>query len=186
MWFIAGLGNPDSIHKLTRHNLGFDVADSLVNYYKFKVLKKDKNKELYQGYIDNEKCFICKPLNYINLSGPVVSEIIKFYKIPKQKIVIIHDDIDLIVGKIKTKIGGGNGGHNGLASIDEYLGENYNRIRIGIDHPGHKDLVSSYVLNKFLKSEEEIINKKIYKMVKNIELIFSDIPLFLTKISEQN
>ena len=78
MWFIGGLGNPDSVHKLTRHNLGFDVADSLVNYYKFKVLKKDKNKELYQGYINHEKCFICKPLNYINLSGPVVSEIIKF------------------------------------------------------------------------------------------------------------
>ena len=97
MWFIGGLGNPDSVHKLTRHNLGFDVADSLVNYYNFKVLKKDKNKELYQGYIDNEKCFICKPLNYINLSGPVVSEIIKFYKIPKQKIIII-------VGKNHTTI----------------------------------------------------------------------------------
>ena len=79
MWFIGGLGNPDSVHKLTRHNLGFDVADSLVNYYKFKVLKKDSKKEVYQGYIDKEKCFICKPLNYINLSGPVVSEIIKFY-----------------------------------------------------------------------------------------------------------
>ena len=73
-----------------------------------------------------------------------------------------------------------------MESIDQFIGENYFRIRIGIDHPGHKDLVSSYVLNKFSKSEEEIISKKIDKIVKNIELIFSDIPLFLTKISEQN
>ena len=122
----------------------------------------------------------------MNLSGKPVQEIVNFYKIERNKIYVIHDDIDLELGKIKVKLGGGNGGHNGLASIDEYLGENYNRIRIGIDHPGHKDLVSSYVLNKFSKSEEEIINKKIDKMVKNIELIFSDIPLFLTKISEQN
>ena len=184
MWFIGGLGNPDSVHNLTRHNLGFDVVDSLVNYYKFKVFKKDKNKELYQGYIDNEKCFICKPLNYINLSGPVVSEIIKFYKIPNQKIIIIHDDIDLIVGKIKTKIGGGNGGHNGLSSIDEYLGKDYNRIRIGINHPGNKNLVSNYVLNNFSNLEDMIISKKIDLIKNNIALIFSDIPLFLTKISK--
>ena len=183
MWFIAGLGNPDSIHKFTRHNLGFDVADSLVNYYKFKVLKKDKNKELYQGYIDNKKCFICKPLNYINLSGPVVSEIIKFYKIPKQKIVIIHDDIDLIVGKIKTKIGGGNGGHNGLASIDESIGVNYKRIRIGVGHPGSKELVSKYVLKKFLKGERNIIDKKIDLLTKYFSLVFENEGLLLTKIA---
>ena len=183
MWFIAGLGNPDSIHKLTRHNLGFDVADSLINYYKFKVLKKDKKKELYQGHIDNEKCIICKPLNYINLSGPVVSEIIKFYKIPKQKIVIIHDDIDLIVGKIKTKIGGGNGGHNGLASIDESIGVKYKRIRIGVGHPGSKELVSKYVLKKFLKDERNIIDKKIDLLTKYFSLVFENEGLLLTKIA---
>ena len=183
MWFIGGLGNPDSVHNLTRHNLGFDVADSLVNYYKFKVLKKDKNKELYQGYINHEKCFICKPLNYINLSGPVVSEIIKFYKIPRQKIVIIHDDIDLIVGKIKTKIGGGNGGHNGLASIDESIGVNYKRIRIGVGHPGSKELVSKYVLKKFLKEERNIIDKKIDLLTKYFSLVFENEGLLLTKIA---
>ena len=183
MWFIGGLVNPDSIHKLTRHNLGFDVADSLVNYYKFKVLKKDSKKEVYQGYIDKEKCFICKPLNYINLSGPVVSEIIKFYKIPKQKIIIIHDDIDLIVGKIKTKIGGGNGGHNGLASIDESIGVNYKRIRIGVGHPGSKELVSKYVLKKFLKGERNIIDKKIDLLTKYFSLVFENEGLLLTKIA---
>ena len=185
MWFIGGLGNPDSVHKLTRHNLGFDVADSLVNYYKFKVLKKDKNKELYQGYIDNEKCFICKPLNYINLSGPVVSEIIKFYKIPKQKIIIIHDDIDLIVGKIKTKIGGGNGGHNGLASIDESIGVNYKRIRIGVGHPGSKELVNNYVLSKIQTDEKKIYINLIENISKNFDLIFNNQTLFLNRIYQK-
>jgi PTH1 family peptidyl-tRNA hydrolase len=111
---------------------------------------------------------------------------IKEDKIKLDHTFVIHDDLDLELSKVKIKQGGGNGGHNGLESIDQFIGENYFRIRIGIDHPGHKDLVSSYVLNKFSKSEEEIINKKIDKLVKNIELIFSDIPLFLTKISEQN
>ena len=120
------------------------------------------------------------------LSGKAVSEIVNFYKIKLDNTFVIHDDLDLELSKVKIKQGGGNGGHNGLESIDQFIGENYFRIRIGIDHPGHKDLVSSYVLNKFLKSEEEIINKKIDKMVNNIELIFSDIPLFLTKISEQS
>ena len=149
-------------------------------------IKEDKKKELYSGVINNQKIFVLKPLTFMNLSGKAVSEIVNFYKIKLDHTFVIHDDLDLELSKVKIKQGGGNGGHNGLESIDQFIGENYFRIRIGIDHPGHKDLVSSYVLNKFSKSEEEIINKKIDKMVKNIELIFSDIPLFLTKISEQN
>ena len=149
-------------------------------------IKADKIKELYSGIINNQKIFVLKPLTFMNLSGKAVSEIVNFYKIKLDHTFVIHDDLDLELSKVKIKQGGGNGGHNGLESIDQFIGENYFRIRIGIDHPGHKDLVSSYVLNKFSKSEEEIINKKIDKMVKNIELIFSDIPLFLTKISEQN
>ncbi len=134
-------------------------------------------------------------LNYNNtrhnvgfhLADNIISHFnLDFYKIKLDHTFVIHDDLDLELSKVKIKQGGGNGGHNGLESIDQFIGENYFRIRIGIDHPGHKDLVSSYVLNKFSKSEEEIINKKIDKIVKNIELIFSDIPLFLTKISEQN
>ena len=122
----------------------------------------------------------------MNLSGKPLLEIVNFYKIKKNNIFVIHDDLDLEIAKIKIKKGGGNGGHNGLASIDEYLGENYNRIRIGIGHPGHKDLVSSYVLNNFLKEEDDIIEKKLNKIIDYFDLIFSDIPLFLTKINEDN
>jgi len=186
MFLICGLGNPGENYKNTRHNVGFHLVDNIILNFNLDKIKEDRLKELYSGVINNQKLFVLKPLTFMNLSGKAVSEIVNFYKIKLDHVFIIHDDLDLELSKVKIKQGGGNGGHNGLESIDQFIGKNYIRIRIGIDHPGNKDLVSSYVLNKFLKSEEEIINKKIDKMVNNIELIFSDIPLFLTKISEQN
>ena len=186
MFLICGLGNPGVSYKNTRHNVGFHLADNIISHLNLDKIKEDKIKELYSGLINNQKLFVVKPLTFMNLSGKAVSQIVNFYKIKLENTFVIHDDLDLELSKVKIKQGGGNGGHNGLESIDQYVGENYFRIRIGIDHPVHKDLVSSYFLNKFLKKEEQIINKKIDKMVNNIELIFSDIPLFLTKISEQS
>ena len=186
MYLICGLGNPGINYKNTRHNIGFHLADNIISQLNLNKIKEDKIKELYSGEINSSKLFVLKPLTYMNLSGKAVSQIVNFYKIKLDNIFVIHDDLDLELSKVKIKQGGGNGGHNGLESVDKFIGENYYRIRIGIDHPGHKDQVSTYVLNKFLKSEVEIINKKIDKMADNIELIFSDIPLFLTKISEQS
>ncbi len=184
MFLICGLGNPGEKYKNTRHNLGFYVADTIISKFNLNKIKEDKIKQLYSGEINNNKIYLIKPLTFMNLSGKAISEIISFYKIKLDNTFVIHDELDLELSKVKIKQGGGNGGHNGLESIDQFVGKNYFRIRIGIGHPGNKDLVSSYVLNKFLKEEEEIISKKIYKMVNNIELIFSDIPLYLTKINE--
>ena len=186
MFLICGLGNPGENYKNTRHNVGFHLVDNIILNFNLDKIKEDRLKELYSGVINNQKLFVLKPLTFMNLSGKAVSEIVNFYKIKLDHVFIIHDDLDLELSKVKIKQGGGNGGHNGLESIDQFIGKNYIRIRIGIDHPGNKDLVSSYVLNKFLVSEEEIINKKVDIMVNNIELIFSDIPLFLTKVSEQS
>jgi len=186
MFLICGLGNPGIKYNNTRHNVGFHLANNIIDNFNLDKIKEDKKKELYSGVINNQKIFVLKPLTFMNLSGKAVSEIVNFYKIKLDNIFVIHDDLDLELSKVKIKQGGGNGGHNGLESIGQYIGESYFRIRIGIGHPGRKDLVSNYVLNKFLKSEEEIINKKIDKMVNNIELIFTDISLFLTKISEQH
>ncbi len=186
MFLICGLGNPGVNYKNTRHNIGFNLADNIVRHFNFDKIKEDKIKELYSGLINNQKLFVLKPLTFMNLSGKAVSEVVNFYKINLDHIFVIHDDLDLELSKVKIKQGGGNGGHNGLESIDKFIGENYFRIRIGIDHPGHKDLVSSYVLNKFLEAEGEILNKKINKIIDNLELIFSDIPLFLSKISDQS
>ena len=184
MFLICGLGNPGSSYSNTRHNVGFKLADKIVNHFKIPNIKQDKSKELYSGSIKNFKVFILKPLTFMNLSGKTVLEIVNFYKIKKDNIFVIHDDLDLQLGKVKIKNGGGNGGHNGLASLDEYIGENYNRIRIGIGHPGHKDLVSNYVLNNFQKLEKELLDKKFEKIIENFDLMLSNTSLFLTKIAE--
>ncbi len=183
MFLICGLGNPGVRYKDTRHNVGFKLADQIIHYYDFTILRANKESELFSGNINNKKVLIVKPLTFMNLSGKTVMEIINFYKIKKNNLFVIHDDLDLKLAKIKIKKGGRNGGHNGLSSIDQYLGEEYNRIRIGIDHPGHKDLVSKYVLNKFSNEEVEVLDKKFEKVVTNLSYIFIDIPFFLTKIS---
>ena len=183
MWFICGLGNPDIKYQYTRHNLGFNLIDALVEYYNFNLIKKDKELELYKGILDQKNCLLCKPLTYMNKSGPPISKIKNFYKISKSKLIIIHDDLDLSVNKIKIKTGGGNGGHNGLLSVDESIGNNYKRLRIGIGHPGMKEMVSAYVLEKFSNQDRQLIDKKIKLLTKHFSLIFEDDRLFLTKIA---
>ena len=103
----------------------------------------------------------------------------------KKKIYIIHDDLDLELGKVKIKFGGGNGGHNGLSSIDEMIGKDYYRIRVGIDHPGMKHLVSNYVLNKFNAEEIKKIDNQLDNVTKNFETLLNDTGLFLTKLAEE-
>ncbi len=184
MFLICGLGNPGERYTNTRHNVGFKLVDIIVDYFAFNKIKDDKEMQLYSGVINNNKVLVLKPLTFMNLSGKVVSKIIRFYKVNKDNVFIIHDDLDLDLAKIKIKKGGSNGGHNGLLSIDEYVGENYFRLRIGIDHPGHKDLVSNYVLSNFSEKEEEILNKKLDKIKTNLDIFLTNIPLFLTRISE--
>ena len=185
MFLICALGNPGKKYSRTRHNIGFKLADKIIKYFNFSLIKNDKTKMIYLGNINNYKILILKPLTFMNLSGKAVIETINFYKIKKDKVFVIHDDLDLKLAKIRIKKGGGNGGHNGLSSIDEYVGKEYNRVRIGIDRPINKNQVSDYVLNDFTSSEEKILDKKLEKITKNISLLFIDIPLFLTKIAQE-
>ena len=185
MFLICGLGNPGLKYVNTRHNVGFKLIDKLIVKYNFESYKKDKKKEIFKGSIGKYKCFLIKPLTFMNLSGTAIKEVLDFYKIKKNHLYVIHDDLDLKTGKIKIKLGGGNGGHNGLESIDEIIGKNYNRLRIGVDHPGSKDLVSKYVLSKFLKNEIIIIENKLVKIVEFFQLALEDTNLFLTRITEK-
>jgi len=185
MFLICGLGNPGKEYINTRHNVGFNLIDKISSYYNFYPLKKDNKKEVLKGLINNHSCLLMKPLNFMNLSGQPVQEIMNFYKIGKNKLYVIHDDIDLELGKIKFKLGGGNGGHNGLLSIDEMIGNEYYRLRIGIDHPGLKDMVSNYVLNKFNKEEINVIERKLNKVTDNFGILLEDSGLFLTKLAEE-
>ena len=186
MFLICGLGNPGKDYINTRHNIGFNLIDKLSSFYNFLPFKKDGKKEVLKGDINHQSCLLMKPLNFMNLTGQPKQEIVNFYKIEKKKIYIIHDDLDLELGKVKLKFGGGNGGHNGLTNIDEMISNNYNRIRIGISHPGAKNLVSSYVLNKFTNNEMSLIETKLDKVTENFNTLLDDQVLFLTKLAEDN
>ena len=185
MFLICGLGNPGKKYINTRHNVGFNLLDKVSSFYNFSSFKKDSKKEILKGLIDNKICLLMKPLNFMNLSGQPIQEIMNFYKIAKNKIYILHDDLDLELGKVKIKLGGGNGGHNGLNNVDEMIGNDYYRLRVGIDHPGMKHLVSNYVLNKFTNEEINILNDKLDKITKNFHLLLKDSGLFLTKLAEE-
>ena len=186
MFLICGLGNPGKEYIDTRHNIGFALIDKLVSFYNFISYKKDSKKEIFKGVINNNSCFLLKPLNFMNLSGQPIREVMNFYKIEKNRLFIVHDDLDLELGKVKVKVGGGNGGHNGLSNIDEMIGNDYYRIRIGINHPGSKALVSNYVLNKFTNDEMNTIEKKLDKVTNNFNILLEDQVLFLTKLAEDN
>ena len=183
MWFICGLGNPGKKFEKTRHNVGFELLDAIVNKNNIRIKKKNQSCNIFEGVIDNNKCIFCKPLTYMNDSGSIIRKLTNFYKIEKNKIIIIHDDLDLILGKVKIKSGGGNGGHKGLASIDQCINNNYIRIRLGIDHPGSKELVSKFVLNKFNKVERKTMDKIINFLSSNFNLFFKNKELLLTKLS---
>ena len=183
MLLICGLGNPGKKYVNTRHNVGFLLIDNLVKKYNFSLIKKDKIKELYKGIINRNNTLLIKPLVFMNLSGDPINQTLKYYKIKKNNLYVIHDDLDLKTAKLKLKIGGSNGGHKGLQSIDNIIGKQYNRLRIGINHPGNKNEVSKYVLEKFTKIEKIKINNKLEIICKNFDLLLSDTSLFLTKVA---
>jgi len=123
--------------------------------YNLPAFKPKGKAFITEGSIEGVKCLFLKPMNFMNNSGTSVSQLANFYKIPLEDVIVFHDELDLPFAKIRTKIGGGSGGHNGLRSIEAHLGKDYRRVRIGIDHPGHKDQVTSHVLGNFSKQEIE-------------------------------
>ncbi|MCL2629440.1 MAG: aminoacyl-tRNA hydrolase [Alphaproteobacteria bacterium] len=159
MWLVVGLGNPG--YNGTRHNLGFEAADLTAGGEEFKKFKSSL-------VAKTDGMIIAKPQTFMNLSGGAVQELMAFYKIPLERVIVIHDDIDLPIGEIRTKIGGGTGGHNGLKDIDEKVGQEYFRIRIGVGHPRDSESplmeVSDWVLGKAPKidisSVPDIIKEK--------------------------
>lgn len=157
MFLIVGLGNPGSEYKGNRHNIGFMAADEFVRRYNFAAWRVRFNGETAEGTLDGEKIIILKPMTYMNKSGIAVRAAMDFYKIPVENIIVLHDELDLPVGKVKAKTGGGAGGHNGLRSIDEHCSQDYIRVRIGIGHPGHRDRVTGYVLSNFTKEAQEVL-----------------------------
>jgi len=168
---LVGLGNPESKYKLNRHNVGFMAIDSIVAKYKLAPYKTKFQSQIVTKKINDTPVIFSKPQTFMNLSGKSIGNILNFYKLKCENVIVIHDDLDLNLGTVKTKIGGSSGGHNGLKSLDSIIGKNYRRLRIGIGHPGDKTLVNNYVLGDFSKSENVIINI----LIKNISLNFDKI-----------
>lgn len=163
MFLVVGLGNPGAQYADTRHNVGFMAADEIHRRYNFSPWRSKFSGLIAEGTIEGEKVYLLKPQTFMNLSGNSVVQAANFYKILPDKVAVIHDDMDLATDKVKAKIGGGSGGHNGIKSIDANISPNYNRIRIGVGHPREKggDNVINYVLSGFSKQDRENIEKDI-------------------------
>ena len=153
MRLIVGLGNPGSRHARNRHNIGFIAAEAIARRHGFAAFRSRFKGELAEGVIGGERLLLLLPQTFMNLSGEAVLAAMSFYRIAPAEIVVIHDELDLRPGKVRVKLGGGNAGHNGLRSIDAMIGPDFWRIRIGIGHPGVKELVHPYVLQNFPPDE---------------------------------
>ncbi|MET1026260.1 MAG: aminoacyl-tRNA hydrolase [Dongiaceae bacterium] len=154
MRLVVGLGNPGPSHAGNRHNIGFMAAGEIVRRHSFSGRRERFQGITWEGSINHEKIIVLCPLTYMNESGRAVQAALQFFKLQPHDAVVIHDELDLPLGRLRVKRGGGAGGHNGLRSIDAHLGNDYWRLRLGIDHPGIKDLVKHYVLQDFAKAEQ--------------------------------
>jgi len=163
MTLFIGLGNPGSQYEDTRHNIGFKVIDMLVN----DSGARDISKSSFYGVLARSaNTLFLKPTTYMNLSGKSAQAIKHFFKIDLENIIVIHDDIDLPYGAVRFKRGGGHGGHNGLKSLDEMIGKEYLRVRIGVGKPEHKSQVADYVLHDFNEAEAEQLDALITHVAK--------------------
>ncbi|MBK8083007.1 MAG: aminoacyl-tRNA hydrolase [Devosia sp.] len=154
MHLIVGLGNPGDKYRHNRHNIGFMAVDAIARRHGFPAFREKYQGLIAEGQVGGDRVLLLKPQTYMNSSGDSVQAVARFYKLGPADVSVIYDEIDLAPGKVRIKIGGGNGGHNGLRSIDPQIGTGYRRIRLGVGHPGHKDLVMPHVLGDFAKAEE--------------------------------
>ena len=172
MKLIIGLGNPGSVHLDNRHNLGFMALDSLSRHYQFENWKSKFDGMFAAKLFGSEKIILIKPQTYMNLSGSCIGKFKLFFKVSENDIFVIYDDIDLELGHIKFKQGGGDAGHRGVRSIAQHLGtKDFNRIRMGIGRPRTKEEVSSFVLSNFSNAEKDKIVILIQKLCEDFEEI---------------
>lgn len=154
MILFAGLGNPGAKYAGNRHNIGFMAVDAIIRRHGFSAPRKRFQGDICEGVLDGERVLALKPQTFMNDSGRSVGEVVNFYKLEPDQIVVFHDELDLEPGKVRVKHGGGTAGHNGLRSIGSHIGPHFTRIRLGIGHPG-REKVLAYVLKDFSKAERD-------------------------------
>ena len=172
MLLLVGLGNPGSNYTNTRHNIGFKIIDAINSHFKLSKQKPKFKGLLTTGNIDEKKIYAIKPLTFMNNSGTAIKELIDYFKIDAKDVIVFHDDMDI-------DFGGTSAGHNGIESIDKFIGKDYSRVRIGIGHPKQRKKVNNHVLEDFKDDEEEKIKEITENIVKQIPtLIDKKIDLF--------
>ena len=171
MRLLVGLGNPGARYAGNRHNIGFMVVDKIARRHGVGPWRRRFNGVAAEGPIGAERALLLLPGTYMNDSGLAVAEAARFYKLEPASVIVVHDELDLAPGKVRVKAGGGSAGHNGLRSVTAHIGNDYKRVRIGVGHPGDKDLVLNYVLNDFAKSERPWVEALCDIIAENAELI---------------
>lgn len=155
MKLIVGLGNPGAKYAQNRHNIGFMAVERIASDHGFGAWKSKFQGQMAEGRLGSTTVMLLKPETFMNLSGQSVGEAMRYLKLTPADVVVFHDEIDLAPGKVRLKSGGGHAGHNGLRSIHAHIGADYDRVRLGVGHPGHKDAVPGYVLRDFPKADAD-------------------------------
>ena len=186
MILLVGLGNPTPDSQENRHNIGFKIIDAINQKFGLSKQKPKFKGLLTTGNISNKKVYAIKPLTFMNNSGICIRELIEYFKINIEDVIIFHDDLDIDFGKIKAKFGGSNAGHNGIASIDKFIGKDYSRVRVGIGKPEQKVKTSDYVLNNFNEEEKIQLEKIILNIINSIPiLIDKKLDLFSSTVNNK-
>jgi PTH1 family peptidyl-tRNA hydrolase len=171
MLLIVGLGNPGRRYAGNRHNIGFMAADEIHRRHGFSPWRARFEGETSDGQLAGEKAVLLKPATFMNESGRAVGQAMRFFKLSPADVVVIYDELDLPPGKMRLKTGGGNAGNKGLKSIEAHIGKEFRRLRLGIGHPGAKELVNAYVLHDFAKADREWIDPLVAAVAENAPLL---------------
>ena len=171
MILFVGLGNPTPDSENNRHNIGFKMIDSINKKFNLSKQKPKFKGLLTTGNIGEKKVYAIKPLTFMNNSGMCIRELIEYFKIDAEDVVVFHDDLDIEFGKIKAKFGGSSAGHNGIASIDKFIGKEYSRVRIGIGKPKNDMEIADYVLQNFNEDESVGIEKTLNNITESISIL---------------
>jgi peptidyl-tRNA hydrolase, PTH1 family len=185
MFLLVGLGNPGERYKHHRHNIGFRVVEEMARAHGFGPWKKKFQGEISDGVIAGEKILLLKPQTYMNESGRSVGEAMRFHKIALADVIVFYDELDLAAGKVRVKIGGGAAGHNGIRSMDDHIGADFKRVRLGIDHPGDKEQVTNHVLGNFAKADAHWLEPLLGCLARELPwLIEGDDARFATAVAQ--
>ena len=183
MILLVGLGNPTPDSKENRHNIGSKIIDAINQKFSLSKQKPKFKGLLTTGNISNKKVYAIKPLTFMNNSGTCIRELIEYFKIESSNIIVFHDDLDIEFGKIKAKFGGADAGHNGIKSLDKFIGKDYSRVRIGIGKP-EKIIVNDFVLSDFNEDEKVQLEEISKKIIESLNLLIDKkLDLFSSKIN---